>query len=156
MIFVRNGKEAPRKRRIRRLKRKAKLPPKRLHGFASYLGNVHSEPLDHFLADLRATRQVDHPKPLRKESLIDAINCSTTRYGREDGICCNVRCCAAYNDDAEDTNVLVFRVKATLGGLNIRVEFDGSRLSTNARTESQSTVEHPSKFRHSRPAQTQP
>ena len=40
--------------------------------------------------------------------------------------------------------MLVFRVKATLGGLNIRVEFDGSRLSTNARTESLSTVEHPS------------
>ena len=56
---------------------------------------------------------------------------------------CSVRCCAAY-DEAEDTNVLVFRVKATLRGLNIRVEFDGSRLSTNARTESLSTVEHPS------------
>ena len=102
--------------------------------------SVHSKPLDHFLADLRATRQVDHPKLLRKESLIDAIYYSTTRYGREDGICCNVRCCAAY-DDAEDTNVLVFRVKVRV---KVRMESDGSRLSTNARTESLSTVEHPS------------
>ena len=86
--------------------------------------------------------------------LLDALD-RLTRDDREDGVWCNVRCCAAY-DDAADTNVLLFRAKAALGGLSIRVEFDGSRLSTNARTESQSTVEHPSKFRHSRPAQTQP